>query len=98
MKKEAKKQLIKDIVTAVIAWLVFGAVCCLLMEEFSFAGMILGLFFAGLPFGWRWMSKVLTATSILMVIIKGFISLFLGWIAIFVVIIGDIIVFVTAEE
>ena len=98
MKSEAKKILIKDIVIAAAAWVVASIIISLMMEGFSIGVIVLGLFFAGLPFGWRWMSSVIIATRFTTVLIKGALAVVLGWIAIFIVIIGDVIRFVRAEE
>ena len=96
MKEEKKRILIKDVATATISWLVGGIVFCLMLENFSFAGIVCGFMVAGLPFGWRWLSNVITATSLLTVVIKGILSIILGWIAIIVVILVDIIAYVRA--
>ena len=56
--------------------------------------ILLTLAVAGLPFGWRWASKIITATSLKGIGIKLLISVLLGFIAIFVVVIKDIIVFI----
>ena len=99
MKNEMKKVLIKDIITAVTAWIIGGIICCLMSGSFSISSLLAcGMLVAGVPFGWRWLSKIIVATSITMVVIKGIVSIFLGWIAIFIVIIGDIIAYVFAEE
>lgn len=49
------------------------------------------IYFACLPFGWRWASKVITATSLWGIVIKAVWSVALGMIALPVVVIGDII-------
>ncbi len=96
MKREAKGRLIKDIILAVVAWLVFGVLfyCTGTLGGFSF---VISIFCAGVPFGWRWMSKIFTALSFSTIVIKFVLSILLGWIAIFVVIIKDIIDLVNAE-
>lgn len=48
-------------------------------------------YFACLPFGWRWASKVFTAYSIWSILAKAVFSVLLGMIALPVVVIGDII-------
>ncbi len=95
MKKEAIFKLIKDVVIALVAWLVFGLI-------FSYAGLgiygfIASIFLAGVPFGWKWLSNIFSAFSFTTIIIKFFLSMILGWIAIFVIIIMDIIDLVCAE-
>ncbi len=99
MKEEMKMQLIKDIVIAVVAGVV-GAIVLGHMsgEGFNFmVGILFGVFLAGIPFGWKWMSNIFTAVSFQAVFIKFFLSLVLGWIALPIIIIKDIIAYVTAE-
>ena len=94
MKVEARNKLIKDILLAVVSWGIFSI---LLYKEAGIAALLIALVFAGLPFGWRWMSKVFIAISPISIMVKLMLSIFLGCIAIFVVIIGDIIAYVQAE-
>lgn len=97
MREEMKHQLIKDIVTAGIAWLVVGLVFSVLAGAGFFGGFFIGFFCAGLPFGWRWISGVFTAFSLYAVLIKALLAMLLGWIALPVVIVKDIINYATAE-
>lgn len=97
-KSEAKSTLIKDVIIAIIAIVGF-AIFTVVNEDMPLAGgLLLGLFVGGLPFGWRWASKIFTAMSLMAVIAKALISLVLGWVALPFTIIKDIIVFVKAEE
>lgn len=56
-----------------------------------------GVFFwsavTGLPFGWRWVSKLITATSLKGIGIKMIISALVGCLAIYVVFAKDLICF-----
>lgn len=93
MKNEGISNLIKDVLLAVIAW---GICACLLNAlwtgtVYANDAMMGAVLFAGIPFGWRWSSKIITAVSLKGVLIKLMISLLLGWFAIFVVLIFDII-------
>lgn len=101
MKVVYKTQLIKDIIIAGIAWAVgFGVAFSEFYEDgvagFFFAFMI-GLIVAGVPFGWRWLSNIFSTLSFYMIAIKGVLSLFLGWIALPIVIVKDIIAYKNAE-
>ena len=95
MKRQAITILIKDIVIAVVAYLIIT----FFLNEFGadvFYGstmnrMFIGLALAGIPFGYRWASKMFTAISLKGFFIKLVIGVLLGWLAIFVIIIGDII-------
>ena len=49
---------------------------------------------SGIPFGWRWASKIITAVSLYGVGIKLLISLVLGMFAIVIVLGGDVIRFI----
>lgn len=97
MKELMKKQLIKDIVIAVVAWAVMAIVFIALAENGIGLGIFAGFMCAGLPFGWRWMSKVIVSVSLYGIVIKAVASIFLGWIALPIIIIKDIIDFVKAE-
>lgn len=98
LKSQAKSILIKDIIIAVIAIGGF-AIFAVVSEGMPVsAGIFLGLFVGGLPFGWRWASKIFTAISLMAVIAKALISLVLGWVALPFTIIKDIITYVKAEE
>lgn len=97
MKNEAKKVLIKDLTTAGIAWVV-SAVVFAMTGMGVFGGIILGIFMAGLPFGWRWLSKLITACNFQGLLIKTVLSMVLGWLAIFIILVKDIIVYNTAED
>lgn len=96
MKREARGTLIKDIILATATWIVFGLIFTFAMDMGG-VGFIISIFMAGVPFGWRWMSKVFTAISLPTIAVKFFLSVILGWLAIFVVIIGDIIAYTKAE-
>ena len=95
MKRNAVGTLIKDIVLALVTW----GICAFLLKELFVGGgslteegaKTMAMLFAGIPFGWRWASKIITAVSMKGVAIKLGISIFLGWIAFFVVLIGDVI-------
>ena len=88
MKRNAFATLIKDLIFAAIAWGIgifvltnAGSAGGMEMEQAKMAAML----FAGIPFGWRWSSKIITALTFKGVAIKLLISFFLGWLAIFVV-------------
>ena len=101
MKRNAVATMIKDILFAVIAWGIAAFFINALWGSMG-SGAIgakeakgVALFFAGIPFGWRWASKIITAMTMKGVFIKLSIAFFLGWFAIFVVLIGDVIFFVS---
>lgn len=96
MKKTAIFTLIKDILLAAA----FAGIIYFISLEFLGPIAAPGMAFlcAGVPFGWRWASKIITAVSLAGIGIKFVFSLLLGWLAIFVVIIGDIIRCFTAPS
>lgn len=57
-----------------------------------------GFFLSGIPFGWRWLSKIFISLSLAMVFIKAILSLVLGFIALPITIVKDIIAVATAEN
>ena len=97
MKRNAINTLIKDIIFAAI----FYGIGTLILAEFDFGNtantLFAPLFIAGIPFGWRWASKLITAVSVKGIGIKLSIAFFLGWFAIYVVLIGDIIRCITSS-
>lgn len=97
MKEEMRGRLIKDIVIAVIAWIVAAIVFIALADTGVVLGILTGFMCAGIPFGWRWTSKIFTAISLYTIAIKALLSIFLGWIALPVIIIKDIIALVKAQ-
>lgn len=97
MKEEMKKQLIKDIAIAIIAWVVVAIIFITLSGQSIALGILGGFMCAGIPFGWRWSSKIFSAISLYTIAIKAILSIFLGWIALPVIIIKDIIAIAQAE-
>lgn len=91
MKKNAFATLIKDIILALVAW---GISAMLLQSGLGMPGgdaAMLATMCAGIPFGWRWSSKIITALSFQGICLKLLISLILGMFAIFVVIGWDVV-------
>lgn len=96
MKRNAINTLIKDTITAILAWFIFAVMLNEIMGGTlgslnNMEANFLATVFAGIPFGWRWASKLITAVSIKGIGIKLGIAFFLGWFAIYVVLITDII-------
>ena len=96
MKRNAINTLIKDIIMAAV----FYGIGTLILSGCDFGNaantMFASMLIAGIPFGWRWASKIITAVSIKGIGIKLGIAFFLGWFAIYVVLIVDVIRFITA--
>ena len=91
MKKNAFATLIKDVILALVAW---GISAMLLQSGLGMPGgdaAMLATMCAGIPFGWRWSSKIISAVSLKGIGIKLFISLLLGMFAIFLVLGWDVI-------
>ena len=88
MKRNAVITLVKDVLFAAIAWGVFYVI---LSDLWGGDFQAMSFFFAGLPFGWRWSSKVITATSLKGVGLKLSLSVLIGFFAIFIVLISDVI-------
>lgn len=97
MKEEMKKQLIKDIVIAIIAWVVVAILFIALNGQSIALSLLMGFMCAGIPFGWRWSSKIFSAISLYTIALKVILSIFLGWIALPVIIIKDIIAIAKAD-
>lgn len=96
--KNSVTTLIKDVILALVAWgICYGLLYALAGHNIGNDGaMGLGMLCAGIPFGWRWASKIITATSIPGIGIKLVISLFLGFIAIILTLGSDVIRLVSA--
>jgi len=95
-RREAKLTLIKHIILAVVAWGV-GALFFGTLAELGIFGIFPALFLAGVPFGWMWLSRIFHVYSLNSFIFKLLLSIVIGWFAIFVVLILDIIALCVAE-
>lgn len=86
---EKFNKLIKDVLQAAIS---VGVVMLLLVGTNMDANTtaMLAFFAAGIPFGWRWASHILTAVSIQGVLIKLAFSVCLGWLALGLALAGDV--------
>ena len=97
MKNPALRPLIKDIlIIAILGG--FTAIVLGSMSQYSDAGWtgletFCLLAITGIPFGWRWAKKMFVAITIKGFFIKVLWAALLGCIAIFVVVIGDLINF-----
>ena len=100
MKREAIKRLIKDVLIVLLTYLITYGIFSVSGDEGDLAARaIIPYLIAALPMGWRWSSKVVHAISIQGILLKATFSVFLGFIAVPVVIISDIIrVLVTKDE
>ena len=97
-KKQAIKQLVKDIIIAVAATLII-AFLFVDMGACDFAmGLLVGFLLSGIPFGWRWLSNVFVAIGFLTILAKLFGSILLGWIALPIVLIKDIVQVVSSSR
>lgn len=106
-KDEAKSILIKDVLTMLIGFIVGGIIGMLILSSdissYRFGEIVLlffvfGLIFGGLPLGWKWASKVITAVGLISVLFKGILSIVLGWIAAPITVIKDIILFIKIRK
>ena len=96
-KQEMKKILIKDIIIAVVAYIIGAIVFTYAADGFIVAGLVCGFVAAGIPFGWKWLNNIFISFSLYTVAIKAILSLFVGIVALPVIIIKDIINYKTAE-
>jgi len=98
MKKQAIGTIIKDL--AII--LILGGIMAFILIPDAGMGAGAKLFFwlaiTGIPFGWKWASKIFTAITLKGIAFKVVFSALLGCIAIFVVLIGDIIRLLVAQS
>lgn len=97
-KKQATNRLVKDIITAIAAIAVIAVITIAFMEMDFLGGIVIGIFLSGIPFGWRWLSKVITAIGLLAIIAKFFGAILLGWVALPIVIVKDIIQLAAAAK
>lgn len=98
MKKKAILTLVKDILLIAILG-GFMALLCSVETSLSYGGLVfVWLAITGLPFGWRWASKIITAVSLKGIAIKALIAALLGCVAIFAVPIADVIRCLTASS
>lgn len=95
MKREAISRMVKDVILAAVAILLA------VWLYNSFEGGILAataLFVPGIPFGWRWASKLITAVSLHGIGAKLGISMILGWFALPIVLISDVVRCIAAPK
>lgn len=97
MKMEKFGKLVKDIL---LAGAFFGLAMLLNMgSDMTTQNQIaIALFASGIPFGWRWASNIMTAVSVQGVLIKLGFSLLLGWLALMIALVGDVIAFLAAPR
>ena len=98
MKKTAMHPFIKDLLTIAI----IGGIL-LLVESVSSvepSGLEIFVCFAitSIPFGWRWANKMFVAVSIKTFLIKVALAACLGCVAIFVIVIKDLIDFIKSRK
>lgn len=99
MKKTAMHPLIKDLLIIVI----LGGFMVFMANSISGGeptGIDIFLCFAitGIPFGWRWANKMFTAVSFKGLILKVVWAACLGCVAIFVIVIRDLIDFIKSRK
>lgn len=96
MKKPTLRPLIKDILTIVVLGGLTAAFIATVEsygDGWSGFDTFIWLAITGLPFGWRWAKKMFVAVTIKGFFIKVLWASLLGCVAIFVVVIGDLIRF-----
>ena len=97
MKKTAMHPLIKDLLTIVI----LGGIT-LFIDNAAGGGTGMGTFLCfaitGIPFGWRWANKMFVAVTFKGFILKVLWAALLGCVAIFVVVIRDLIDFIKSRK
>ena len=82
MKKNAFIALAKDSIIALATWGIFALLIGSLFEIDAAGAKMFAIYFAGLPFGWRIASKVITAVSLKGLGIKFLIATFVGCFAV----------------
>lgn len=97
MKTMYKNQLIKDIIVAGAAWLISTLLFTAIMEGNFIGSLMIGFFLSGIPFGWKFLSKIYIALSFQAIAIKAFLAILVGWVALPIVLIKDIITYKTCE-
>ena len=93
---KAVATLIKDAALIAITFGLVGSVLGISASGSMINIITTAMFFGGIPFGWRWASKIITAVSLQGILLKLAISFFLGWIAVWVVVGGDVISLIAA--
>ncbi len=83
--------LIKDAIFIAAAFAIVSSVLGIEAQGSMSNIICTAMFFGGIPFGWRWASKIITAISLQGIALKLLISFFLGWLAVWVVVGKDII-------
>lgn len=97
MKAYYKGQLIKDVIIAAVAWLISALIFSALLGQSFLYVLPIGFLLAGIPFGWKFLSKIFVALSFQAILTKALLSILIGWVALPIVLIKDIISLKTAE-
>lgn len=93
MKNPALRPLIKDAIIIAILGGLAGIILSWDTSLGSAGSTFFWLAITGIPFGWRWANKMFVAVSVKGFFIKVLWASLLGCIAIFVVVLGDLIRF-----
>ena len=88
--------LIKDAALIAITFGIVGPLLGVTASGSMINMIVTAMVFGGIPFGWRWASKIITAVSVQGILLKLTISFFLGWLAVWVVVGSDIIGLISA--
>ena len=96
MKTFYKNQLREDFSTACCGWFICTMVYSAIVGGSFLGASLAGLFFAGIPFGWKFLTKLNCAVSS-RIVLKALLAVFVGWVALPLVLIGDIIFYNVAE-
>lgn len=91
MKRNAVVTLIKDLILIAILGGIAYAMCRVDGTLSPGMEMFFCVAVAGIPFGWRWASKIITAVSFKGIGMKLLIAACLGCVAVFVVVVVDLI-------
>ena len=89
-------KLAKDVLLALVSAIVSVIYFIATQDESLFMAIFFGIVLAGVPFGWRILSKFISAMSVAGFFIKLIGAIIVGWIALPITLIKDVVVLIIA--
>ena len=96
MKAYYQNRLQKDFSTACCTWFLCAMLFAAITGGSFIGASLVGLFLAGIPFGWKFLTKVYPSMTAL-VVVKALLAILIGWVALPLILIGDILFCAVAE-
>ena len=87
-------RLVKDVLLSLVAVVITVIFSISNQDPDLFNIVFTGLLFAGVPFGWRFLSKFISSWSVAGFLFKLIVATIIGWIALPITLIKDVVVLI----